>query len=86
MKITIHDGSPLAHTIAIAKAARAYVKAANLLYEASWGHDREAFESAQGEARRTLDALRVAVAAEETDRGAIPDPEPTEIEPKGADR
>ena len=64
MKITIHDGSPLAHTIAIAEAARAYVKAANLLYEASWGH---AVESAQ-EAWRALDALRVAVAAEGADR------------------
>ena len=67
MKITIHDGSPLAHTIAIAEAARAYVVAANLLYEVSWGHDREAVESAQEEARRTLDALRVAVAAEDAD-------------------
>ena len=69
MKITIHDGSPLAHTIAIAEAARAYVVAANLLYEVSWGHDREAAESAQEEARRTLDALRVAVDAEGADRG-----------------
>lgn len=66
MKITIHDGSPLAHTIAIAEAARAYVKAANLLYGV--GHDRVAVESAQEEAWRALDALRVAVAAEDTDR------------------